>query len=183
MDRSVGTTALLIASVLGFGSVLLAGWLSDRFGRRIVYRVSSGFMMLAAIPGWALIQTGNPLMVSIVIVIAMNAGVLTLFAVQSSYFPELFGSTYRYTGLSISKEIGAFLGGGLAPVIASGLLSWFSGSWLPVAIYMTLMELLTFAVTFVAPETAGRDLALPEDAGVYAGGEVRGTAFPAMDDL
>ncbi|WP_348821032.1 MFS transporter, partial [Escherichia coli] len=38
VDKSVPTAAVLIASVLGFAIIPLAGWLSDRFGRRIIYR-------------------------------------------------------------------------------------------------------------------------------------------------
>ncbi len=39
VDASVPTSAVLIASVLGFAVIPFAGWLSDRFGRRITYRV------------------------------------------------------------------------------------------------------------------------------------------------
>ncbi len=43
LDKSVPTTAVFIASLLGFLIIPFAGWLSDRFGRRITYR---GFCLL-----------------------------------------------------------------------------------------------------------------------------------------
>lgn len=164
LARSVGTTALLVASFLGFASVPFAGWLSDRVGRRLVYRLSSGFLVLFAFPAWALVHSGNPIAIGVVVVLTMNLGILCLFAVQSSYLSELFGSRYRYTGLSLSKEIGAILSGGLAPTVASALLIWFNQEWWPIAAYQVVLAGISFGTTFLAPETKGRDLMLPENA-------------------
>ena len=38
-----------------------------------------------------------------------------------SYFPELFGSRYRYAGVTLGREFAAVLGGGFAPLIAVAL--------------------------------------------------------------
>ena len=77
---------------------------------------------------------------------------------------EVEWDRYRYTALSLSKEIGAIASGGTAPIIASALLLWFHHAWWPVATYMALFALITFITTFIAPETKGRDLELEEDA-------------------
>lgn len=164
LARSVGTTALLIASLVGFISVPFAGWLSDRVGRRLVYRLSSGFLVLFAFPAWAMVHSGSPIAIGVVVILSMNLGILSLFAVQSSYLSELFGSRYRYTGLSLSKEVGAILSGGLAPTVASALLIWFDQAWWPIAVYQVVLAGISFATTFLAPETKGRDLLLPENA-------------------
>ena len=164
MARGVGTTALLIASVLGFATIPFAGWLSDKVGRRLVYRMCSLFLVLFSFPAWALLQTKSAWAVGVVIVLSLNLGILPLFSVQSAYLAELFGSRYRYTALSLSKEVGAIASGGTAPIIASALLLWFHHAWWPVATYMALFALITFITTFIAPETKGRDLELEEDA-------------------
>lgn len=39
LDKSVATTAVMIASLVGFLVIPLAGYLGDRFGRRITYRM------------------------------------------------------------------------------------------------------------------------------------------------
>jgi MHS family metabolite:H+ symporter-like MFS transporter len=164
MDKSVGTFALLIGSILGFATVPLAGWLSDKVGRRTMYRVLSGFQMLFAIPALLMMQTRDPFLVSLALIIGLSVSVLGMFSVQSAYVNELFGSRNRYTQLALAKEIGGVLSGGLAPIIAAGLLALFTNSWWPVAAMMVLYSAIAFVATFLAPETKGRDLTLVDDA-------------------
>ena len=164
MDRSIGAQAVFIASIIGFATVPLAGWLSDRFGRRIVYRLISGFQTLWIFPTFLLLNSREPALMTLAIVVGVAVGVLGLYSVQSSYLPELFGSNNRYTGLAVAKEFGSIISGGIAPLVAAALLGWFSSSWIPIAIYGVVMAGIAFATTFVAPETRGRDLTLVEDA-------------------
>ncbi|WP_255771616.1 MFS transporter [Pseudarthrobacter sulfonivorans] len=164
MDKSVGTFALLIGSFLGFATVPLAGWLSDKVGRRTMYRALSGFQMLFAIPALLMMQSRDPFLVSLALIIGLSVSVLGMFSVQSAYVNELFGSRNRYTQLALAKEIGGVLSGGLAPIIAAGLLALFTNSWWPVAGMMVLYSAVAFVATFLAPETKGRDLTLVEDA-------------------
>lgn len=164
MDKSVGTFALLIGSFLGFATVPLAGWLSDKFGRRSMYRALSGFQMCFAVPALLMMQSRDPFLVSLALIIGLSVSVLGMFSVQSAYVNELFGSRNRYTQLAMAKEIGGVLSGGLAPIIAAGLLALFTNSWWPVAGMMVLYSAIAFVATFFAPETKGRDLTLVEDA-------------------
>ena len=164
MDKGVGTFALLIGSIIGFATVPLAGWLSDKFGRRSMYRALSGFQMLFAIPALLMMQTRDPFLVSLALIIGLSVSVLGMFSVQSAYVNELFGSRNRYTQLALAKEFGGVLSGGLAPIIAAGLLALFTNSWWPVAGMMVLYSAVAFVATFLAPETKGRDLTLVEDA-------------------
>lgn len=164
MNKSVGTLALLIGSLIGFATVPLFGWLSDQFGRRSMYRALSGFQMLFAVPAILMIQSRDPLLVSLALIVGLSVSVLGMFSVQSAYVNELFGSRSRYTQLAMAKEIGGVLSGGLAPIIAAGLLALFTSSWWPIAGMMVLYSAVAFVATFFAPETKGRDLTLVEDA-------------------
>jgi MHS family metabolite:H+ symporter-like MFS transporter len=164
MDAWVGSAAVLIASALAYLTIPLAGWLSDRLGRRTMYRWLSGLLVVWSFPSWWLLQMREPWIVFLVMFVGLSLGVLSLYAVQSSYFPELFGTRYRYVGLAMGKEIGGILAGGIAPLVATALLSAFSGSWVPIAVYMFVLSSISFLTTFLAPETKGRDLMLTEDA-------------------
>lgn len=164
MNKSVGTFALLIGSLIGFATVPLFGWLSDKVGRRSMYRALSGFQMLFAVPALLMIQSRDPFLVSLALIIGLSVSVLGMFSVQSAYVNELFGSRNRYTQLAMAKEIGGVLSGGLAPMIAAGLLAVFTSSWWPIAGMMVLYSAIAFVATFFAPETKGRDLTLVEDA-------------------
>ncbi|VFS51888.1 Proline porter II [Budvicia aquatica] len=60
IDKSVPTMAVFIASVLGFLIIPLAGYLSDRFGRRITYRWFCLLLVLYAFPAFMLLDTREP---------------------------------------------------------------------------------------------------------------------------
>lgn len=163
VDKSVPTTAVFIASLLGFAIIPLAGWLSDRFGRRITYRGFCLLLMFYAWPAFMLLDSREPAIVISVIVVGMALASLGIYGVQAAWGVEMFGVKHRYTKMAVAKELGSILSGGTAPLLAAAMLSW-SGHWWPIAVYFTAMAAIGFFTTFVAPETRGRDLNLPEDA-------------------
>ncbi len=163
VDKSVPTVAVFIASVLGFAIIPLAGWLSDRFGRRIVYRWFCLLLILYAFPAFMLLDSREPWIVIPTIITGMGIASLGIFGVQAAWGVELFGVKNRYTKMAFAKELGSIMSGGTAPLIASALLSFY-GHWWPIALYFALMATIGLVTTFFAPETRGRDLNLPEDA-------------------
>lgn len=163
VDKSVPTTAVLIASILGFAVIPFTGWLSDRFGRRIVYRILCLALVVYGVPAFWLMETRNPVVVATVVIVGMCFGSLAIFGAQAAYGVELFGVKHRYTKMAIAKELGSILSGGTAPMIASALLA-ATGAWVPLAIYFVVMAGIGLITTFFAPETRGRDLTLLPDA-------------------
>jgi hypothetical protein len=61
-------------------------------------------------------------------------------AIQPGYFTRMFGAGIRYSGMSIGREGGTIIGGGLAPLIATWLLQW-AGGWWAVAGWMVFTSL------------------------------------------
>lgn len=163
LNKSVATSAVLVASLLGFLVIPLSGLLSDRFGRRPTYRVYCLLLMLYGFPAFALLQSGNKMVVSVVMIVGICIASLGIFGVQAAYGVELFGVQARYSKMAVAKELGSILSGGTAPLVAAGLLALFH-SWWPLATYFVLMATIGFVTTFLAPETRGRDLNLAEDA-------------------
>lgn len=163
VDKSVATMAVFIASLLGFLIIPLAGWLSDRFGRRITYRCFCLLLIIYAFPAFMLLDSREPAIVITTIVTGMGLASLGIFGVQAAWGVEMFGVHHRYTKMATAKELGSILSGGTAPLVASALLAW-TGHWWPIATYFAVMAGIGFLTTFVAPETRGRDLNAPEDA-------------------
>jgi MFS transporter, MHS family, shikimate and dehydroshikimate transport protein len=77
---------------------------------------------------FALLATKNPQIIILSMVIALNFGHGTLFALESAYFPELFGTRSRYSGASLGFQVSAALGGGFAPIIATALTAYLGGT-------------------------------------------------------
>ncbi|ELP5686909.1 MHS family MFS transporter [Campylobacter jejuni] len=163
LDKSVATTAVMIASLVGFLVIPLAGYLSDRFGRRITYRMFCLLLMIYAFPAFMLLDSKNEIIVILTIIVGMSLASLGIFGVQAAWGVELFGVKNRYTKMAFAKELGSILSGGTAPMVASALLAYY-GTWWPIATYFVLTAGIGFVTTFFAPETRGRDLNKIEDA-------------------
>ncbi|MDQ4502508.1 MFS transporter [Sinomonas sp. ASV322] len=163
LDKSLSPTAVFVASLIGFAVIPLAGYASDRFGRRVTYRAFCVALVLFAFPAFMLMDTKNPAIVFATIVVGMALASLGIFAVQAAYGVELFGASNRYTKMATAKEVGSLLSGGTAPLFASALLVQF-GHWWPIAVYFALTAGIGLVTTFFAPETRGRDLTLEGDA-------------------
>ncbi|NVZ67187.1 MFS transporter, partial [Pseudomonas gingeri] len=112
VNKSVATQAVLIASILGFLIIPLAGWLSDRFGRRVIYRWFCLLLMLYAFPAFMLLDSRDPTIVMATIVVGMGLASLGIFGVQAAWGVEMFGVKNRYTKLAMAKELGSILSGG-----------------------------------------------------------------------
>jgi amino acid transporter len=111
-----------------------------------------------------MLTTGDPVAIMLVIVIGFILACQGVVGVHMSYFPEVFGSRYRYAGVTLGREFSAIIGGGIAPMVCAGLLAAFGNSWVPIAIYMGVTMLVSFIATRLTPETLNRDLTDPEDA-------------------
>ena len=105
IDKTVATTAIFVASLLGFFVIPFAGWLSDRFGRRIIYRWFCLLLMIYAIPAYMFLETRDPLIVGSIIVLGMCLASLGIFGVQAAYGVEMFGVKNRYSKMALAKEL------------------------------------------------------------------------------
>lgn len=163
-DKFIGPVGLLIAAGFSAVMVITFGALSDRVGRIKVYRYGALFQLVFAFPAFYLISLGNVMLVWIVMSVGIALGVQSMLGPQCAMLPELFGATHRFTGVAMSREISAVFAGGIAPFVGGVLLAVTNQSWMVLAGYSLVLAGISFATTFVAPETVGRDLNLVEDA-------------------
>ncbi|RUR03057.1 MFS transporter [Labedella endophytica] len=163
LDRSIGVDALLIGSLFGFITVPLMGLLGDRFGRRPIYIVLTSISIVYAIPMMMMVVSGDPLLMSIAMIVGLNLSVLGLFSMESVTMAELFGARTRFTQLALAKEIGGILATAIGPVLAATLTA-VTGEWWPLAAMLIGYSAITLVTAIVAPEVKGRDLVRIEDA-------------------
>ena len=163
VDKSVGTTAIVYGSLLGFITIPIMGILGDRFGRKPLYLVLSALTALFAVPMMLMITSGNTTVITIAIVLGLNLGVLSLFAMESVTMAEFFGARTRFTQLALAKEIGGILATAIGPLLAATLTA-VTGHWWPLAAMLVGYSLITLISAAVGPEVRGRDLVRLEDA-------------------
>jgi MFS transporter, MHS family, shikimate and dehydroshikimate transport protein len=145
VDRKVMMWAVSLAAVVELFTIPAYGALSDRWSRRRTYSMGCWFLALFAFPCFALLQTREGPWIAVAIIVILNGGHAVLYSVQGSLIPEIFGTRVRCTGASIGYQLGSPLAGGLAPHIAIGLVEGFPGQYWPLAVYVIVVSMISWA--------------------------------------
>lgn len=157
LANTVALNALMVAAVVGFAMILLAGRLSDRVGRRPVFMAGALVAAVSAFPVFALLDTENAALITLAVVIGWAFGACTMFGAEGVMFAELFPTRVRYSGMSTVYQLGVLPSGAVAPVICTLLVRHFGQAW-PVATYVLVMALVTLVSLVLLPETFRGDL-------------------------
>jgi len=155
LTRDQMLSAVLIASAVMVPTQFYFSGLSDRIGRKNVYRAGALLTGLWGFALFPLIDTGSIQL----IVVAITLGLVFVgmqYGPQAAYFTELFSTEVRYSGASLGYQIGAILGGALAPTIA--VLLWNEFGIVFVSGYIAIAALLTLWSLSALEETGGRAL-------------------------
>jgi MHS family metabolite:H+ symporter-like MFS transporter len=164
-DKAIPTDALMISSVIGFITIPLLGWLSDKVGRRLPYIILSISSIILAYPMLAIIvdksYSASTIMLSLIVI--HNVAVLGLFALENITMAEMFGSRNRFTRMAIAKEAGGLVAVGFGPLLA-GIFCNVTGSWWPMVAMVICYSVIGLISAVLMPEVCDRDLSLPQDA-------------------
>jgi metabolite-proton symporter len=149
--------ALECFAILGMVvAIPISARLSDHVGRRPVL---IGGMVLTGLSGFLfgpLLGSGSILMITLFLfgeLFLMGA----IFAPMGAYLPELFPTRVRYTGASVTYNLGGILGASFAPSIAQMLADRGGLNW--VGAYLTATALISLGAVLWIGETRHIDLA------------------------
>lgn len=123
MDRSFALTVVCGAALVMVPCIPFFGRLSDKMGRPKTFAIGSLCLALSAFPAFALMSTGNPLLV--IIGIALPFGVIypMVYGPEAALFADLFDPSVRYTGVSFVYQFSGIFASGITPMIATALMS------------------------------------------------------------
>jgi MHS family shikimate/dehydroshikimate transporter-like MFS transporter len=161
LSRGVILNAVVLSSLVMLGMTFVAGFLSDRFGRRNVSLAGAICLILAAFPVFMLVDTRNFLLITLGLGIG-QIGTGLLYGPLAAYFTELFGANVRYSGASLGYQSVSVIAGGLSPFIATGLLALSGNASWSVALYIVVVAVISLisislsrpAVTAAVPNQA-----------------------------
>jgi metabolite-proton symporter len=142
LDREVMLFAVMASSVVMIPVLLACGAFSDRYGRRGIFLAGAVLSALWAFAVFPLIDTASPLAVNLAIGVELLF-LSMMYGPQAILFAELFPKSVRYSGASLGYQIGAVVGGGFAPIIATALFARYQSS-VPISIYLAAMCVISF---------------------------------------
>jgi len=163
IDKNVLLAAIVICATLSCIVIPMWGTLTDRIGRRPVFLWGAIGSVICAIAYFPLLHTGSTAIIILTFVLVMNFPHDAQYATEASYFSEMFPTRIRYSGISISAQLGGVFAGAFAPLIATALLG-VSGVWL-VTVYFTAACAVSAVAAYLSPETYKEDfMGQPEPA-------------------
>jgi metabolite-proton symporter len=156
LNRNLILTFTLIASFVWLVVIPWASAYSDRNGKRGVLMVGSVGLVGCAVILFPLVDTAeSPLILLALLVTAVFMGLV--YGPIAALFSGLFKAEVRYSGASLGYQVGAILGGGLAPTVATALYdNWKSTT--PITVYLTAVTLISLGCVWVLMRRERADL-------------------------
>jgi Major Facilitator Superfamily. len=161
MGTGMIISAVTLAMLIEFFSILFWGALSDRIGLTRVYYIGVIGLLVMAFPFFWLLATGEYGWVMLAMFLGLPVCHGAMIGTQPCIMSDLFPVRVRYSGLALGHEVGSIFSGGLGPMLAVALLIEFDASW-PVSLllmgYAGLAWIALRTLPSQEPETADAPL-------------------------
>ncbi|MBO0896160.1 MFS transporter [Arthrobacter sunyaminii] len=159
ITRTQALGGVFVAAVVASILYPLFGALSDAIGRKTVYLIGALAMGLCIWPAFTLINTGNPWLFMLAVVLVFGVAMSPAGGATGALFSMVFSPEVRYTGSSVGYTISQICGAAFAPMIATALLA-STGTSNSIVIYMVVASLISVLSVAALPGGWGRREAL-----------------------
>jgi len=127
----IARTVMLDATVWGAAVSLLTmplfGLLGDKLSFKWVFIAGAAGILVLAPQYFAMLQTLDTNTITLAVVLAIGVVYSAMWGPEGGLFSAQFPPEVRYSGLSIAVQVGAAVGAGLAPIVATSLLTYGGG--------------------------------------------------------
>ncbi|HCH40674.1 MAG TPA: MFS transporter [Enterobacter sp.] len=150
-------SAVTLAMLVEFFSILFWGALSDRIGLKPVYYIGVIGLLVMAFPFFWLLSTGDYGWIMLAMLLGLPFCHGAMIGTQPCIMSDLFPVRVRYSGLALGHEVGSIFSGGLGPMLAVALLMHFDASW-PVSLLLMAYALLAWIALRSLPSTNNNEV-------------------------
>ncbi|HVY15661.1 MAG TPA: MFS transporter [Rhodopila sp.] len=144
-NRNFILSALLVALAIECVFVPMAGGLSDRYGRKVIFMIGVAAAGLYSFVYFAGFATGSAPVVFLLIALSLIPHGLQ-YGSEAALITENFSANVRYSGSAIGYQLASIFGGGPTPLIATALLVRDPSGYL-VAGYLLLCSIISIVAT------------------------------------
>ncbi|MET9002018.1 MFS transporter [Amycolatopsis sp. NPDC004169] len=162
LQRDSLLAVVLLSSAAMLVTIPWSGYFSDKVGRRPLILIGGLGVALWAFPYFGLVGTASLPLIFVAVAVGFVFQCLT-YGPIASFLGELFAPNVRYSGASLSYQLSAIIVSGGTPFLMTALIAAAGSTW-PVALYITLMGLITFASAWFLPETNPAEVRADPDA-------------------
>ncbi|HEX2687309.1 MAG TPA: MFS transporter [Kofleriaceae bacterium] len=142
ISRTGSLSAVSLAAVMLLFTIPLSSLLADRIGTKKVFvwaSIASGALAFPIL--WVMLYSGNPLWITLAILVGFGCLWGPLYGLQSSIYCVLFDARLRYTGISLVYQLGSVLSISLTPIVAASLFA-VNGTPLLIGTYMVIAAVI-----------------------------------------
>jgi MFS family permease len=155
-DRNLLLTGLIITTALGFCWAPVAGWLSDKIGRRQMYIIGCVFVAAFTFVYFALLDTRSPMLILLAVSLSFIP-VMTMYGPEAALIAEAFPPRLRYSGASIGYQLASIIAGGPAPFISTYLFATYNSTF-PIGIYVVVCAVISIGATLMLPDYTNKEI-------------------------
>ncbi len=156
--RITALNIVLIAALLAVPMMLLFGAMSDRVGRKAMFMAGTVAIMVYILPYFWLLNQGSVVLAAIAVILGFSVIWSAYGAMIGTLFAESFPASVRYTGVSLGYQVGAAIVGGPLPLIATALLAYYHGSYVPVGLFVILCGVVSLVALAFTRDRSGVEL-------------------------
>jgi MFS family permease len=157
VPKSAMLSVLLTVSVIAIGTTPLGGWLSDRYGRKVVFSSGAAACVVAfAAFVFAISVNHSTALIVVAAIVVYSLGYSIGNGSTMALFAEQFPVSVRYSGMAISMQVAGLIYG-FGPTLALLVIGNSKERW-PLAV---AVEALLCVIALIACRTARESAWLP----------------------